>query len=366
MQPVIVEGPAAGQASNRLIAERWAVRYELEREALMHDNGDITSPLHQLVVSYAQANGTDPAYPSYVLVDPSGVIRGYYVGSDQLNNVQQTIATATAKPLNKDWLDESLVPTYTTVTDPNVGSASFTLWDGTAVSMPGPSHNIENQNAIFDTTGGGVSIDLWSKLGDPVTLVDGSPVRDHSKEFDLHSPITMKFKVNISPDPGSYRQLQVGVADFQEYAPSYYPDPGGVDKGAATPSLTYNSDGSIQMTYTASDFFSSGWVGPDDDGNASNETGVPYSFVAPILPYSFSLGLIDSVNSDGSLSSTTKSTVASLLAGGCGKLGNRDYAGSAQQFAKAESTLQAASSSWAGSAGAIKLHVAWLGTHYNT
>ena len=119
------------------------------------------------------------------------------------------------------------------------------------------------------------------------------------------------------------------------------------------------------MTYTASDFFSSGWAGSDDDGNASNETRVLYS-VGSILPYQSALGLTDSVNSDGSLSSTTKSTVASLLSGGCAKLGNRDYAGSAQQFAKAESTLQAASSRLAGSAGAIKLHVAWLGTHYNT
>src|SRR5258708_14413896 len=175
MQPVIVEGPAAGQASNRLIAERWAVRYELEREALMHDNGDITSPLHQLGVSYAQANGTDPAYPSYVLVDPSGVIRGYYVGSDQLNNVHHTIATATAKPLNKDWLDESLVPTYTTETDPNVGSASFTLWDGTAGSMPGPSDHIENHYATFDTTGGGGTIDLWGNPDHPAPPANPPP-----------------------------------------------------------------------------------------------------------------------------------------------------------------------------------------------
>ena len=364
MQPVVVEsGP--GQPSTRRNAEQWAVRYELEREALMHDNGDITSPLHQLVVNYAQANGnSDPGYPTYVLVDPSGVIRGYYLGGDQLNNVQQTIASATAKTLNKDWLDESLIPTYTALADPNVGSASFKLWDGTAVSMPGPNGHIENDYATFDTSGGGVNIDLWSKLGDPVT---SGPVRDHSKEFDLHSPITMTFKVNVSPDPGSYRQVQITAADFLEYAPGYYPGAFAVDKGQAAPNFTYNSDGSIQMTYTASDSFSNGtWVGPDDDGNASNETVIAYGLGGSILPYQSALELIDSVNSDGSLSTTTKSTVASLLAGGNSKLGNRDYAGSAQQFAKAERTLQAAPSGWAGSAGNIKLHVAWLGTHYNT
>jgi hypothetical protein len=58
--------------------------------------------------------------------------------------------------------------------------------------------------------------------------------------------------------------------------------------------------------------------------------------------------------------------VTSLLTGGQEKLGNKDYAGSAQQFGKAQSTLAAAGSGSADKAGDIKDHVAWLGTHYNT
>jgi hypothetical protein len=365
MQPVVVETQNPGEPSTRLTAEQWAVRYELEREALMHDNGDPNSPLRQLFFQYAQANNNPtPGYPTYVLVDPNGVIRDYILGAD-LNAVQASLANLTGKTLNQDWTDESLIPAYAPQVDPNVGSASFKLWDGTAVVMPGPSGHIENQYCIFDTSGDAVSIDLWSKLGDPVTASGGGPVRNPSKEFDLHSPITMTFKAVISPVPGSFRKITVFDAYFFEYAPGYYPG-GAVGKGSAELTTTFNPDGSIQLTYTASDFFSTSWAGSNDNDRASNETFVPYHITSAILPYQSALDLTESVHADESLSSTTQSTVASLLGGGCAKLGNRDYAGSAQQFAKAQSTLAAAGSFRAGSAGDIKDHVAWLGTQYNS
>jgi len=339
----------------------------LEREALLHDNGDANSPLRQLYTKYAQANGNPtPAYPTYVLVDPDGVIRDYILGAN-LNEVQASLASKTGKTLNKAWNHSGIL--YTGVGDPSVGSASFTLWDGTTVSMPGPGGHLENQYAIFDATGPGAYVDLRDKLGDPITDDGGTPVRDHTKEFDLHSPIAMTFRAAVSPAPGSYRKVQVYAAQFVESSDFYPPNDFGQafqPKGQAPLNPTYTSDGSIQVSFTPSDSFEGHhWPGPDDDGNASNSVSILYAAGQPILPYQSALDLADSVNADGSLLSTTKSTVTSLLSGGRSKLGNRDYAGSAQQFGKAQSTLAAAGSSLAGSAGDIKDHVAWLGTHYN-
>jgi hypothetical protein len=334
------------------------VKYQLEREALLHDNGDANSPLRQLATQYGQANGNaTPGYPTYVLIDPNGVIRDYILGAD-LNAVQASLANKTGKTLNQDWTDESLIPSYNPLTDLSVGSVSFKLWDGTAISLSGGGH-LEDSHCIYDTSGGAILLDLWTKLGDPVTA---GPVRDHSKLIDLHSPIAMKFKATVDPAPGTYRSIEVDDFKFFEVAPSYYPE-GDAFKGSANPAATYNPDGSILVNFTPADFFvSQHWVGATDDDRASNYVAGGYNVSDPILPYQSTLALSSGVNNDPSLSSTTKATVTSLLQGGLAKLGSRDYAGSAQQFGKAASNLQG--SAYAASAMTIQAHVAWLGTHY--
>ena len=278
MQPVVVEtAPEGTGPSNRVDAEQWAWRYQLEREALLHCNGDPNSPLRQLADKYAAANNNTDfiRYPTYVLIDPNGVIQ-YYLAEANLPKVQASLAQKT-----RITLSEEIVPTsYAPQADFTSGSVSFTLWDGTAVALSAASPLI---NQYIDTSASQVTIDLQPVLGDPIDLVDGSQI--HSRLFDLHSPITMKFHGTITPDPGTYSTVTVATigpfgdppqAVFAEYDPAYYGlDIGGVDKGIAwmgTPA--YNTDGSIQVQVTPSDSFAdpvhnNHW-GPDDDARASN------------------------------------------------------------------------------------------------
>jgi hypothetical protein len=358
IQPVVVESDTRPNPSTRLNAEGWAVKYQLEREALLHDNGDANSPLRQLVHQYAQANGSAIApYPTYVLIDPTGVIRDYIQGAN-LMAIQADLATMTGTTLTGDWSDPAVLPTYGLVADPSVGSVSFNLWDGTAISLSGGGH-LEDSHCIYDTSGP-IILDLVDKLGDPVTA-GPAVVQDHSKLLDLHSPISMGFKATVEPAPGTYRRPTSPTFDFVEVSPSYYPG-GPAIKGKVSPAATFNPDGSMHVNFTPSDFFASGWVGSTDDDRASNYVEGGCDVGDPIFPYQATLDLSGNVNGDPTLSSTTISTVTSLLQGGLGKLGNRDYAGSAQQFGKAATNLQG--SAWAATATEIQAHVAWLGTHY--
>ncbi len=359
VQPMVVEANSPGAPSTRRDAERWAVKFELEHETLMHANGDAKSPLLELVNKYAAANNNpEPAYPTYVLIDPKGIIRDYILGAD-MNAVQASLAALTGKTLDLDWFDESLIPSYEAVVDTSVGSAGFRLWDGTEVSMPGPSSHIENDYGVFDVhSGGEVRIDL-TKLGDPVP--ESGPPRDPSKVLDLHSPVTVTFRATLSPPPGSYRRVAVTSPAWFEEDSAFHPD-GAVLKGTATVTEIRNSDGSITATYQAPDDFNM-WSGLDDDSNASNVTGVLIGAGAAISPYSTALDLDAAIAADGTLSKKTRSTVSSLLSGGCAKLANRDHAGSAAQFRKAVNALKAESSDWAVAVSRVADHVEWLVTH---
>lgn len=101
MLAVVVED-SDNRPANRFDAERWAARFGLNSEIVLHCDGDATSPLRDLFTQFAAPTGATPGYPTYVLLDPAGVIRGYFTTSD-LNVIQAALATLTRKQLSRTW-----------------------------------------------------------------------------------------------------------------------------------------------------------------------------------------------------------------------------------------------------------------------
>lgn len=390
MQPVVVEGNLPGVPSSRLDAERWAVAYGLEKFNVLHDNGDLNSPLHQLVTLYAAANNnSQPAFPSYILVDPAGTIRQYLTGGEMLDTVQSFLAAQTGKTLNLEWFAQdsefliipvpSYGPSYLTA------AATYRLGDDTPVSDSGtfsPTSFQTSYAAYTESTSVGsftsygqallpistpVTINLWDVLGPAVTVdADGSVVaEDPSKLFDLHSPIT----VTVGPQAQfsrTYNRLPTS-ADI-EFAVAYEmpsSDAGPAISGGVSGAIgwvygapvTQNADGSMTIgPFTPSDSF--------DNGSLSNVATISASY-SKIEPYQAAINLENTVSTDSELSRATQVAVAALLEGGRAQMAGRDFAAAASKFAKAKTALQGAAANAAeiDSADWITAHVTWLATH---
>lgn len=73
----------SGAASVARDAEAWASRFGTSQRPTLHVNGEPgLAPLWNELVSYDAGINSDPAIPTYVLVDPTGIIRVVYVGFD--------------------------------------------------------------------------------------------------------------------------------------------------------------------------------------------------------------------------------------------------------------------------------------------
>jgi len=384
--------------SVRLDAEKWAVAFGLEKEFVLHDNGVANSPLRLLCSNFAFANSDSATYPTYLLVDPTGVIRSYHTGYS-LDLLQDDLAGFTGQTLSADWTLTDFItamPTYGLVEQ--TASASFHLWDGTLVtdsSTFDPSvakltaghctisnggglqgfDDVASAFNVFRPVSASLEVNLWDVLGDSIT--PDNQVEDHSKLFDLYSPISIHLA-----DAGFYRTYNrldgtpsSVTIQFSEFDPAYYQSLGLGDSqptGYVYAPISFNADGSVDIgPVTPSDFFPGGpqdtgsW-GDSDDARASNVMAMNLGISANrITPYQASIDLAAAVNADASLSLATQSSVINSLQRGRNKLGNRDYAGAATLFARAAHRLSTASAdpNEQSSADWIAAHIDWLATH---
>jgi thiol-disulfide isomerase/thioredoxin len=100
----LIEGEVEGEhiqegiPSTRADAEFWAVRYGYERETVLHCGGSTEAPLYKLIGRVCGFNGFPPAYPCYLLIDPTGVVRYFQRGANT-NEMKGALASLTGVPL---------------------------------------------------------------------------------------------------------------------------------------------------------------------------------------------------------------------------------------------------------------------------
>jgi cytochrome oxidase Cu insertion factor (SCO1/SenC/PrrC family) len=375
------------KVSTILHAEQWAVAFGLERDRVLHCDGKPKSTLRQLVFSYAAANGNDsPAVPTYVLIDPEGVIQDYRSGY-ALDELQATIASLTGKTLDRAWIDNFeiyVVPSYGLVA--SAVQATFSV-NGTQmpdvatfeeaetlaqaqhcsigfsprVTTPFPAYV-----PIRNPVGGGVLVvNLFDHYGESIT----GTTEDFTKLLDLSKPITLHLD-----DPHIYRTyndetphattVQV-TATFGEIAPVYYGQTEPFITGTAEVTLTYENDGSMTFgPFTPSDSFGNGsWAGTNDTERASNWISIdlPGTF-SRLEPFQTSITLGSDVAADHTISKPARASVAKHLKLGRTRLTARSYDDAATEMAAAAAALQAASANPALTATAVWVaaHVAWL------
>ena len=128
------------------------VAFGLEREPVMHCNGDPNSRLRQLLAQYAAASGNaGPGYPTYVLVDPQGVIQDYRAGY-ALDEIQAKLVELTDASLTRDWAPGPAIPSYGLL--PAAGTATFSIGGGvgqvTDSTGPIPDGSRRPRRALLD------------------------------------------------------------------------------------------------------------------------------------------------------------------------------------------------------------------------
>jgi thiol-disulfide isomerase/thioredoxin len=94
----------AGGPSTQQTAQWWVTNITQNTHSVVHCAGDPTSQLYQLVFRYALANGADgAAVPTSMLVDPSGELVYYQVGS-MLSDLQKNLAIYSKHTLTGTWV----------------------------------------------------------------------------------------------------------------------------------------------------------------------------------------------------------------------------------------------------------------------
>ncbi|UDY35654.1 redoxin domain-containing protein [Dermatobacter hominis] len=144
----IVVEDLSSAPSVRSDAERWSGRFGLDSEIVLHCDGDPGSPLRQLSSDVGSANGVaGGAFPTYVLVDPNGIVRHYQASSD-LNQLQAAIVQHTGAGLSGTWaVGDIVLPsvpevTVATVTAGGMLLGGIPLGDTMAYGDDGPNLHV--------------------------------------------------------------------------------------------------------------------------------------------------------------------------------------------------------------------------------
>lgn len=246
---VVVED-SGERPSDRFDAERWAARFGLTSEIVLHCDGDAASPLRGLVDRFAAPTGATPGYPTYVLLDPAGVIRGYFTTSD-LNVIQAALATLTRKQLTRTWEIGDLVPDQlislvgsVRVTGRSLAGATIDntmeLGSGAAV---GPEVSVF---PFFDSYG-----PLLNSYGTGVlafTSFDPETGAVQLLQFDPDTPVTLTYGPETPPAGSQYRRAIGTTAELLLVPDDAYGESGAIDIDesktlAVTGTVTEGPDG---------------------------------------------------------------------------------------------------------------------------
>jgi hypothetical protein len=246
MLAVVVEDPGERPAE-RFDAERWAARFGLNSEIVLHCDGDAASPLRDLVRQFAAPTGATPGYPTYVLLDPAGVIRGYFTTSD-LNVIQAALATLTRKQLTRTW------EVGNPVTEPNslMGTVQVT---GRSLSGATIDNSLE-----LDSRGAAVGPDvsvfpfdfygpLLNSFGTGVlayTSFDPETGAVQPLQFDPDSPVTLTYRPVTPPAGVRFRRAIGTTAELLLVPDDAFAEFGAIDESktlAATGTVSEAPDG---------------------------------------------------------------------------------------------------------------------------
>ena len=310
-----------GGASNREDAERWAVVFGLDHDIVMHCGGNEASPLRrQIALAVWQANQPPypPAFPFYVLIDPSGVIRYYQMGAD-LNALQFALEGLTATTLDRMW--------------PQIGSSSVVQGLGwPAAVLPTHVTGVRSDGVPFDET-------LDGNGSGQLVVLEGNGLESGFAPgdlgFSLDAAVSMHF-MPASPPAGRVYRLAIspGVSILRE---TLEPHPGG-NMFAGSAQLTLGNDGTIDLVcepfrnYVPADADAWNW--------RRIETGVYYE---PSMPYTAALQLeADVAAAAATLPGAVVDRVRELLEGVRARLRQRDYAAAAEKAEKAAGELASA------------------------
>jgi hypothetical protein len=211
---VVVESLQLGRASTRFDAERWAESFGLQRNVVLHCNNDGASPLRNLAEQFATANGdTETAYPTYVLVDPHGVVRHYQTGTD-LGEVQAKLASFTGKTLTQTWTPGPPLglglPHTRNVTGIVVIAKRA---DGTTIDETITLTNHSPDLAVVDASR--LPLGNFSEI---LTTISDDP-NSPSANFDPDTPITMSFLRSSPPVGVPYTRI-THVGNALAFAPN--------------------------------------------------------------------------------------------------------------------------------------------------
>ena len=302
-----------GGASNRDDAERWAVVFGLERDVVLHCAGDETSPLRQIVLQLWQANQPQfgpAAYPTYAILDPSGVIRHYQLGAG-LNALQSALAELTASTLTGEWN----------------GPPTELRGLARAAVLPARVTGVRSDSVPIDETLDGDGVGQFGSLFADSLMVGFTP---GEPGFSLDAPLSIHFMPATPPVGGVYRLV---ASPEVSILPVTYPLAEGV---AGSAQLTSWPDGSLELvcepfrSYLPADADAMPWP--------TIQLGVYY---APTKPYSASMQL-DADVAAATLPVAVATKVHALLQSVRDQLGKRDFAAAADKAAKAAAALQLA------------------------
>jgi hypothetical protein len=336
--------------SHRFDAERWAERFGLCNDTVLHCNGDPQSPLRNLVDQFASANGSgQPAYPTYALVDPLGVVRYYQEGAD-LNALQAQLAAFTGKTLTATWDLADIPDTFVSLVA-TVVEATGNYDDGTPF----------NATVTFDGGGGDLRI-----LDSTILPLDGftSAITTASwafpgvPDFAHDTPVTLTF-TQTAPHLASpftrVTSVAPGVAIAPDDAITF--DAGGVASVDTSNVLIFSppiSVGANGLTLNVPPFVDSTRKWSTIWFNDTATTPGPERWA---LSYSLTDTLITDVSAS-TLTSLVKTGVTTQLQAVRHTIGTRHFTSAAAHALRAEQQL-----ALAGANLGLQADVSWLAAH---
>jgi hypothetical protein len=338
------------KVSTRLDAERWAETFDLCHDIVLHDNGNVQSPLRNLFTQFAIANGnSSPAYPCYALVDPAGVIRYYQAGAD-LDQIQAELAAMTGKTLTQTW---------TLPLPPPIPTAKLAA----TITINGQYDDSSPINETIDFNAPGPDFALYGPGILPLSGFTYALTTATVHNFDPTTPLKLTFTQTSPPVAFPYTRLS-GVANEVAYAPNDAFN-GSQLPVTTDPNLTFYDSGVVATdpggvsldlepiaTAFPQDVGGHDWSTVWFDATVNSPTPERWS-----MAYSLTDTLIGDVT-NSSLSATTKTSVIANLKQTRVAIRARNFAAAATYAQRAENKLAAA-----GADLALQTDTSWLTSH---
>ncbi len=192
----VLREQAEGITSDRAAAEEWANGFGYQHEWVLHCGGSSTSPLAKLLDEVCAANGVESAYPSHLLIDPTGVVRYFQQGLDT-EKLKGELAKAAGVALNGSYSIGEWVPPL----GPQVQIATITF---------GIQHGgTASETLAVGSKGKYCSLAVTTRAGAAVAL------------FTLNEGLTVDLNVPISilVHPGARRSYEYAKQPPEFYEP---------------------------------------------------------------------------------------------------------------------------------------------------